>query len=332
MTDATASLPAVAGLVASCPLLALGTIEVLFVDEAGTGLPGIVVELHNVHDARLGGETDSSGTVRFAGLAAGRYQVVPVELDREAWDVESTVPLAPERNRAPFPATWETRQPVAPAAAFTHVVVQGECTSSIACRYGFFVDTIWGHSRNLALKNQRRDRNVLAPRDRLFIPARNAGRCDGVPGNRYVLRRHGIPEHFHVRLLDGGAPRAGLPYLAIMTGHSADQIPSASGETDAQGAVHIDVPADVSTIELLVRAGSEEERYLFAIGTLDPASTVTGLKTRLANLGYYQGRIDGQQDAALAGAIRAFQRDNGLKETGQQDSKLEQALQKRSRF
>jgi peptidoglycan hydrolase-like protein with peptidoglycan-binding domain len=46
------------------------------------------------------------------------------------------------------------------------------------------------------------------------------------------------------------------------------------------------------------------------------------VQSALADLGYYRGRVDGVIGNGTRNAIRAFQRDNGLRATGRLDERL----------
>ena len=60
--------------------------------------------------------------------------------------------------------------------AVTHVVAQGEYLSLIAARFGFRDPrVIWNHPDNAALRERRKNPNVLFPGDVLTIPERKAG-------------------------------------------------------------------------------------------------------------------------------------------------------------
>ncbi len=52
---------------------------------------------------------------------------------------------------------------------------------------------------------------------------------------------------------------------------------------------------------------------------LPPVTTVAGVKARLTNLGYYQGGVDDFVDSDFFRGLRAFQHDNGLPETSDDD-------------
>ena len=67
--------------------------------------------------------------------------------------------------------------------------------------------------------------------------------------------------------------------------------------------------------------------YDMAVGELDPCSEVTGVQGRLANLGYYEGAVDGDAGPVTAGAIAQFRREYGLSPGDQIDDDLVNALE-----
>jgi peptidoglycan hydrolase-like protein with peptidoglycan-binding domain len=52
---------------------------------------------------------------------------------------------------------------------------------------------------------------------------------------------------------------------------------------------------------------------------LNPIDTVSGIKQRLNNLGYHCGDESEEETDAVLEAVLQFQKDNGLKETGEFD-------------
>ncbi len=99
------------------------------------------------------------------------------------------------------------------------------------------------------------------------------------------------------------------------------------GETDGEGFVRCDLPAKarLAQIRLWLSDYPQGPRrdYTVKIGDMKPATSIEGAKTRLKNLGYYQGRIDDQKDDELASALAEFQDDHkdthGLEATGEAD-------------
>jgi peptidoglycan hydrolase-like protein with peptidoglycan-binding domain len=64
----------------------------------------------------------------------------------------------------------------------------------------------------------------------------------------------------------------------------------------------------------------------FDLAHLDPHVEVTGAQQRLRNLRHYAGKVDGDLGPRTEAALRAFQRDNGLEETGKLDDATCDAL------
>src|SRR5262245_6737879 len=63
-----------------------------------------------------------------------------------------------------------------------------------------------------------------------------------------------------------------------------------------------------------------------ATSALSPADDIAGAQQRLKDRGYYAGPIDGVMGPRTAAALRAYQRDHGLRATGQVDSQTASAL------
>jgi hypothetical protein len=63
------------------------------------------------------------------------------------------------------------------------------------------------------------------------------------------------------------------------------------------------------------------------VGELDPVGEVTGVQARLANLGYYDGPIDGDAGQVTSAAIAQFRREHGLPLGDQVDDDLREALE-----
>jgi N-acetylmuramoyl-L-alanine amidase len=58
---------------------------------------------------------------------------------------------------------------------FVYTAGQGDSTTRIAFRNGFFWKTVWEHPENSELKSKRKDPNILLPGDTVFIPERREG-------------------------------------------------------------------------------------------------------------------------------------------------------------
>lgn len=160
-----------------------------------------------------------------------------------------------------------------------YVIRQGDYLAKLAFRFGFDADEVWDHPENAALKDLRRDPNILCPGDILRIPERarrgqplqtggtNRFECD-VPGVDVRLRLVG----------ERGAPHAnkactvrGLPEPL----HKP---------TDGDGVLSFHLPVTVTS----VRIDIDDLRVGFDawVGALDPAAETSGRRMRLGNLGF----------------------------------------------
>ncbi|AKT43726.1 peptidoglycan-binding domain-containing protein [Chondromyces crocatus] len=199
-----------------------------------------------------------------------------------------------------------------------HVVRRGEHLERIAHRVGATPDAIWNAKQNERLRELRGDGHILAPGDLLFIPRRKA------PAARDLTV--GAPNHFTVNvprtrveltLVDGDEPIANEPFRVL-------EVPSASGQTDGDGKLSIDLPVALRRVRLHL-----EQRDVvlpLVVGGLDPLHEVTGVQMRLLHLNHYHGPVDGRLSAATQTGLKHFQRACGLVPSGVPDAATLDAL------
>ena len=96
-----------------------------------------------------------------------------------------------------------------------------------------------------------------------------------------------------------GTPDGGGPFTLIAEGITTNGV-----VTDA-GLIQARVPVGARTASLRVR----DQTVPITIARTPPVNTVPGVQTRLANLGFFGGEIDGQVTFELREAIGGFQRD-----------------------
>lgn len=312
----------------ACPLKQLRyALEVVVVGEDDNPVPSVAVELRKSENQALPGRTGPGGSVRFERLEAGSYQVALYELDAEAWELISAEALPDERARSSGDASW-----AAPAEreskGFTHTAKQGECIPKLAHRFGFFPETLWSHPDNGKLAALRKDRNVLNPDDKVYIPKKQFKTVNGAAGQKVTLRRKGVPETLRLRFLLDGQPRKSVPYLLTLKA-TGGPLPDRTGSTDDGGFIVQAVPPSVTGARITLGQGETQEVHHFDVSHLDPLDTVSGVKGRLHSLAYYDGPIDNRLDWVAISAIVCFQVDHELEPNGDPaDPKFQSELQK----
>lgn len=191
-------------------------------------------------------------------------------------------------------------------------VMQGDCISSIAADYGFIPESIWNHANNLALKQKRKDPNVLLPGDIVFIPDKQIKEILCSTDQKHAFKLRAAPTKLRLRLLWGDKPRANERFLLTVRGRQSE------GVTDSDGWLEQVISPNAKSGNLLLP--ETDENYDLQLGHLDPIDEPSGALSRLRNLGF-------TADGELKGAISAFQKANNLKVTGDLNQTTKDALQ-----
>jgi len=203
-----------------------------------------------------------------------------------------------------------------------YTVRQGDCVESIAQAHGLFWETIWNDAKNAELRKKRDDPNVLLPGDVLFVPEKRLKEETRATDQRHRFKRKGVPSMLRIVLRDeDDKPRAGVAYVLTIDGQNR------RGTTNGDGLLEEPIPPNAKEGKLIVGEGEDAEEYELELGRLDPVDDPAGAQARLANLGYDVGPIDGTIGPRTRGAIQEFQRDHGLKATGELDETTQRKLQ-----
>ena len=203
-----------------------------------------------------------------------------------------------------------------------HIVEPGDCMASIGEQYGFHWETLWDLAENADLKKNRKNPNVLFEGDEVTIPDKRLREESKPTEAKHRFVRKAVPEKLWIKLVDADHnPRANLDYIIVIDGDSR------RGQTDGNGELVERIPPSAREGKLILGKGQTEEIKL-NLGNLDPITEVSGVKSRLANLGFYKGAIDGNLDDATQKALSAFQRKQGLQVTGAVDDATRQKLLK----
>jgi hypothetical protein len=201
-----------------------------------------------------------------------------------------------------------------------HTVVQGECLSTIARKYGF-TDylTIYNHPGNAQLKRRRPNPNILFPGDTLFIPDKQEKQLDRGTSKVHPFQISHPTCLLRLRLHDEEEqPYAGKCYILKV------EETTYRGCTSAQGCIEQKISVDAATAKLTLCLDEDDPSDVLnvdlALGCLDPIDQVSGVQARLNNLGFSCGPVDGIAGAKMEQALRRFQRRAGLEQTGKIDS------------
>lgn len=197
-------------------------------------------------------------------------------------------------------------------------VRQGDTLTSIAFRFGFFPDTLWGLPDNAALKSVRPNCDILLPGDVVAIPPRQATAVTHPSGQRHRFKRCGVPARLRLQFLGPGGPIAATPYVLTIDGRES------TGVTDGEGVLDAFVAPDARAGEVRLAHAV----YVLQLGTMDPVTALAGVKKRLNNLGWYCGDPDAPADDLLDHAVRQFQARMQLPVTGVIDDATRDALQR----
>ncbi|MGD0770041.1 MAG: peptidoglycan-binding protein [Tepidisphaeraceae bacterium] len=204
-----------------------------------------------------------------------------------------------------------------------YTVQPGDCLCSIAKTYHTSWQDIWKHASNADLRKKRADPNILAGGDIIHIPDIELKQQPALSNQRHQFKRQGVPTRVHLQLMIDDTPRKGEEYILTVTGVAT------RGHLDSQGRLNAVVPCDAGTATLLV--GKNRDKYELNLGALQDAQTVTGIQSRLNNLGFFCGDEDGVVGPKTQAALRAFQAKNsnrGLDVSGKIDSGTVDALTK----
>ena len=190
-------------------------------------------------------------------------------------------------------------------------VKQGDHLAKIAREHGL-VDykTIWDHPQNKQLKDKRKNPNVLAPGDVLFVPELTSKHVAAATDKKHVYKVKTGMGMLRLVLEDlYGNPVANAKCQLTVENKVFEVVSGADGKIEQK------IPATAQNAELVVKEGNTPLKGVtlsVQIGHLDPVEDRFGQKARLSNLGYYLGPLDADNPAKFRSAVEEFQCDYGL--------------------
>jgi hypothetical protein len=208
-----------------------------------------------------------------------------------------------------------------------HNVVQGECLSSLAAKYGVSWKKIYNHPNNSAFRAKRPNPNIICPNDQVYIPDPVLRQEDCAVDQQHEFIVSRTNTRMSVIVQDEmGRALAGKQYkLEIKSVDSP--VLSLEGTTDKNGLIEHDIPPDATEGELTVFASGGGYSWTLALGHLDPLEEISGAQHRLHNLGYdTHNAAPGEWDAVSVDALKAFQYAENLPATGRLDATTKNKL------
>jgi N-acetylmuramoyl-L-alanine amidase len=241
------------------------------------------------------GALDEDGKARVGVPTSGTCRVTLTRLDAELWKVVG----GGAADRAGDGASLPPRD---------YTVRGGDCIASIAWALGHHWRTIWEHSRNSSLREQRKNPNVLLAGDRVFVPERQLGT---------VSVRTGQKGSFELKA-ELAAVRFRLNHLQTAYVLEFDDGTTLEGTTDGGGFVEATPPPRAKTGTLRIETDLGSEIHALHFGHLDPVSEIGAVQQRLRNLGF-ACVVSGEPDDVTRRVLAEFQQQNGLEASGEAD-------------
>jgi type VI secretion system secreted protein VgrG len=116
-----------------------------------------------------------------------------------------------------------------------------------------------------------------------------------------------------------GVALAAKPFKLIVEGQDP-----VVGTTDEQGRLCTEVAAGAQKATLFFR----HRRFELELDALPEVAEVAGVQERLNLLNYFSGRVDGDLGPRTRNALKSFQRQHALDETGECDAATLRSLKK----
>jgi len=206
-------------------------------------------------------------------------------------------------------------------------VKQGDCIESIAQKFGHLWQTLWDDPENADLRKKRKEPNVLLSGDIVFVPEKRSKDESGQTEERHRFRIKSATSMLKMVLIDeNDEPRSNENYILIVD----DEI--ITGTTKADGSLKHSIKPNAKNGKLIV--GEEQDEYVLDLGYIDPITEISGVQSRLNNLGFDCGEENGKLNTKTKDAIQDFQFQYGLEveETGKIDEKTRAKLKEIYKF
>ncbi len=197
-----------------------------------------------------------------------------------------------------------------------HTVTQGDCCASLGHKFGIPWKKIWDHGNNAALKEKRKNPDVLFPGDEIFIPEIEPREesCATEQLHKFVLKIEKVK--LRLRLLEEDKPRKNLKYKLKIGNQELE------GTTDGDGKLEHDISPGPKSAVLT----TEQDVFDLKLGGLNPTEEGSGVHQRLQNLGFL-GKEKSQP--VVDASVSEFKDKNGLEKNGTVDDATRNKLKEK---
>ena len=171
-----------------------------------------------------------------------------------------------------------------------------------------------GPRRNKALKDKRKDSNILFPGDEVYIPDKDDKEVPAVVDkkHRFQVKRVNLKL---IVVLDEmfKRPMATVNYQLVVNNQTIAK------KTDGAGKLEVEIPPGTTDAQLIIRYADTPADGLtipLKVGHLNPVEEHSGQAQRLSNLGYFPGPFPEknreENDKIFRSAVQEFQCDHRL--------------------
>ena len=186
------------------------------------------------------------------------------------------------------------------------------------------METVWNYSANKDLKKLRKDPNILLPGDIVIVPDLRVKEVSESTNQVHKFQVKNSPAKLKLRILKGAEPRAGEPFVLVIDGVEKDR-----GTISSDGNIQISILPNAKKGKLTVGEGENQEIYELNVGHLDPIDSISGVKSRLNNIGFDCGKLNNEMDEETKTAVKNFQSFiNHPDPSGELDDRTKKALAK----
>jgi N-acetylmuramoyl-L-alanine amidase len=207
-----------------------------------------------------------------------------------------------------------------------YTVKQGDTMLSIAAAHDFTSwEMIWMDPANEPLRGLRPDPQVLAEGDAVEIPEKKMRVITLETDKKHTVTVKSIRAWFRVTLRgNDGELLANRRFQLEVAGKLKTGTTGPSGEVELE----VDPKPSVGTLKAFFDDADPGKALTWTVklGHLDPIEKLSGVKARLANLGFACGKIDEELSDEAKNALRNFQIVHRLPVTGQADEATKDLL------